>query len=75
MEIPVGVGDSIMAGFTYYLVKKRAKPTRAVVLGQLSRYFFTSGIVELYVYAMVNLGISLPLGEMLSDSLQVTRGD
>jgi len=62
MEILVGIGDSLMAGFTWYLVKKKVKHTRAVVLGQLSRYLFTSGMVALYVSAVVSLGIPSPLG-------------
>jgi thiamine transporter ThiT len=62
MEIPVGVGDSLMAAFTYFLIKRKLKPSRAVVLGQLSRFLFTSGMVALYVSSVVSLGVPSPLG-------------
>jgi hypothetical protein len=62
IELPVGVGDSMMAAFTYYLVKKKMRADRAIVLGQLSRFLFTSGVVALYVGAVVSLGIPSPLG-------------
>lgn len=62
MEIPVGVGDAAMAALTWYLVKKRVKPTYSVILGQLSRYLFTSGMVALYISVVLSTGIPSPLG-------------
>jgi hypothetical protein len=62
MEIPVGIGDAFMAAFTYYLVKKKIKPTYAVIAGQLSRYLLTSGVVALYISTIVSTGIPSPLG-------------
>jgi thiamine transporter ThiT len=62
MELPVGIGDAFMAAFTYYLVKKKIKPTYAVIAGQLSRYLFTSGMVALYISTIVSTGIPSPLG-------------
>lgn len=62
MELPVGIGDAFMAAFTYYLARKKIKPTYAVIIGQLSRYLFTSGIVALYIGTIVSTGIPSPLG-------------
>jgi hypothetical protein len=62
MELPVGLGDAFMAAFTYYLARKKIKPTYAVTAGQLSRYLFTSGIVALYISIIVSTGIPSPLG-------------
>lgn len=50
-----------LAAFTHYLTKKRVKPMFAVIAGQLSRYLFTSGMVALYISAIVSTGIPSPL--------------
>jgi hypothetical protein len=62
MEIPVGIGDSLMSAFTYFLVKKKVTRTHAAIVGQLSRYLFTSGIVALYIGTVASIGIPSPLG-------------
>jgi uncharacterized membrane protein len=46
LELPAGVGDGFMALFTYWL-SKRINPAAAVLMGQLSRYIFTSGMIAL----------------------------
>jgi hypothetical protein len=48
VEIVAGVGDALMALVTFYFVKKISKE-KAVILGQLSRYIFTSTFVAISI--------------------------
>ena len=43
IEFPAGIGDAMMAVYTYYL--KRTNDLYAVLLGQFLRYVFTSGMI------------------------------
>jgi len=55
IEIPAGIGDGLMALFTL-LLARRVSPAIAVVVGQASRYIFTSGMIALVVGAAVTSG-------------------
>ncbi|MCQ8892160.1 MAG: hypothetical protein NQU41_02110 [Candidatus Methanosuratincola sp.] len=46
IEIPAGIGDGMMGVLTSWL-SRRINPVLAVAVGQLSRYFFTSGMIAL----------------------------
>ncbi|MDI9643657.1 MAG: hypothetical protein QFX35_00375 [Candidatus Verstraetearchaeota archaeon] len=46
IEIPAGIGDGMMGLLTSWL-SRRKNPAIAVVVGQLSRYVFTSGMISL----------------------------
>ncbi|HOI77325.1 MAG TPA: hypothetical protein PLI06_06910 [Methanofastidiosum sp.] len=48
VEMAAGVGDVLMALVTYYLLKKIGKE-RAIIVGQFSRYIFTSTLVAISV--------------------------
>jgi hypothetical protein len=61
IELPVGIGDSAMAGFTKYLSLK-INPKIAIIIGQLSRYVFTSGIVSFYIGIILFFNLPSPLG-------------
>lgn len=56
VELPVGVGDAIMAIFTFWLARRMHKGW-AVVLGQCSRVIFTSGMVAICVSAAFALNL------------------
>ncbi|MBS7638840.1 hypothetical protein KEJ49_08205 [Candidatus Bathyarchaeota archaeon] len=60
IEMPAGVGDTLMAILTNLLSKKLKRKVYAVVVGQLSRYLFTSGMIALYIGLAVSLGSSGP---------------
>lgn len=60
IEIPAGIGDAMMAIFTKFLVRRWRKRVYAAVVGQLSRYLFTSGMIALYIGLAVSLGSSGP---------------
>jgi hypothetical protein len=76
VEFPAGVGDALMAAFTYRLSKK-IKAEYAVVTGQISRYIFTSGMVALFIALMITSRWATPtintlfsvLSQRLSNSL------
>ncbi|KYC52109.1 MAG: hypothetical protein AMQ22_00971 [Candidatus Methanofastidiosum methylothiophilum] len=48
VEMAAGVGDALMALLTFYLVKKIGKE-KAIIVGQFSRYIFTSTLVAISV--------------------------
>lgn len=56
IEIPAGIGDGFMALFTV-LLARRIGPVAAVVVGQASRYIFTSGMIALFVGTAVTSGM------------------
>ncbi|MEM2001174.1 MAG: hypothetical protein QXT77_00830 [Candidatus Methanomethylicaceae archaeon] len=58
LEIPAGIGDGIMAVFTNAL-SKRMRPLYAVILGQISRYIFTSGMIALVLGTAATLSPTL----------------
>jgi len=68
VEFPAGVGDALMAAFTYRLSRK-IKAEYAVVVGQLSRYIFTSGAVALFIASMVTSGWASSIINALFSSL------
>jgi hypothetical protein len=59
VELPAGIGDALMALFTYRLAKRTSKSVAAVA-GQLSRYIFTAGMVALVLSLGVALGALAP---------------
>ena len=59
VEMPAGIGDALMALFTYWLVRHMHK-SWAAILGQASRIIFTSGLVALCVSAAVALNLLTP---------------
>lgn len=59
IEIPAGIGDAIMAIFTFWLARHMHKAW-AAVLGQFSRLIFTSGTIALCVSTALAVNI-LPL--------------
>ena len=48
VEMAAGVGDALMALVTYYLLKKIGKE-RAIIVGQFSRYIFTSTLIAISI--------------------------
>lgn len=48
VEMAAGIGDALMALLTFYLVKKIGKE-KAIIVGQISRYIFTSTLVAISV--------------------------
>ncbi len=58
IEMAAGIGDACMALCTYGL-SRRMRAHHAIVLGQLSRYIFTSGLIALSVSIFVKGDISL----------------
>jgi hypothetical protein len=48
VEIPAGIGDALMACFTFWAAKSMHR-TIAAILGQFSRYIFTSGLIALTI--------------------------
>jgi len=58
LEIPAGIGDGLMALFTNALSKKIG-PFYAVLLGQISRYLFTSGMIALVLGTTATLSPNL----------------
>ncbi len=58
LEIPAGIGDGLMALFTNAL-SKRLGPFYAVILGQISRYLFTSGMIALVLGSVATLSPTL----------------
>ena len=57
IEMPAGIGDALMAAFANYLAR-RWKRIYAVIVGQFSRYLFTSGMIALNIGFMTSLGAS-----------------
>jgi hypothetical protein len=55
-EIPAGVGDAVSACFTFWLARSMHK-TIAAILGQLSRYIFTSGVIALTISISLAAGL------------------
>ncbi|HOP09619.1 MAG TPA: hypothetical protein PK718_06090 [Candidatus Methanofastidiosa archaeon] len=58
IELAAGIGDAMMAVFTFHMMKFM-KAERALVIGQLSRYVFTSSLIALSVSIFVNGNIML----------------
>ena len=56
VEISAGIGDALMALFTFWLARRWNKSLSAFI-GQLSRYILTAGIVALGVSVAVATGI------------------
>lgn len=56
IEIPAGIGDALMAAFASYIARRWGKELHAAVIGQISRYIFTSGMIALYNGLAVSLG-------------------
>lgn len=59
IELPAGIGDGIVGIFTLYLAK-RVNPIIAVIVGQLSRYIFTSGMIAIALGTSSTLNSGLP---------------
>jgi thiamine transporter ThiT len=59
VEIPAGIGDALMACFTFWLARSMHK-TIAAILGQLSRYIFTSGLIALTISTALAAGLINP---------------
>jgi len=59
VEIAAGIGDALMAYFTFRLALRWHKALAALV-GQGSRFIFTSGMVALAVSLFIALGIITP---------------
>ncbi|HOP09044.1 MAG TPA: hypothetical protein PLC12_02380 [Candidatus Methanofastidiosa archaeon] len=57
-EFAAGIGDALMAVFTFYLLRY-VKAEKALVLGQISRYLFTASLVALSVSLSMDGGIAL----------------
>jgi hypothetical protein len=55
VEIPAGAGDALMACFTFWAAKSMHK-TIAAILGQFSRYIFTSGLIALTISTALAAG-------------------
>ncbi len=58
LEIPAGIGDGLMALFTSAL-SKRIGHLYAVILGQVSRYLFTSGMIALVLGTLASVSPTL----------------
>jgi hypothetical protein len=56
VEIAAGVGDALMACFTFWVARSMHK-TIAVILGQFSRYVFTSGLIALSISTALATGM------------------
>lgn len=71
-EIPAGIGDAIMACFTFWIARSLHK-TIAAILGQLSRYIFTAGAIAIFVTTAVSAGwlttTQAPVSGMTGDFL------
>ena len=59
VELPAGIGDALMAVFTYWLALHMHK-SWAAILGQFSRVVFTSGAVALCVSIALSLNLLTP---------------
>jgi len=59
VEISAGAGDALMACFTFWAAKSMHKSI-AAILGQLSRYIFTSGLVALSISVALATGMIGP---------------
>jgi hypothetical protein len=59
VELSAGIGDTLMACFTFWLARSMHK-TIAAILGQLSRYVFTSGLVALTISTALASGMINP---------------
>jgi hypothetical protein len=72
VEIPAGVGDAVMACFTFWAAKYMHK-TIAAILGQFSRYIFTSGLIALTVSSALAAGListaQAPVKDLTGDFL------
>jgi len=64
LEMPAGIGDGLMAIFTHML-SKRMNAVVAVIIGQVSRYLFTSGMIALVLGTAVSVDMSLPGASLL----------
>ncbi|MCX8169589.1 MAG: hypothetical protein N3D72_00695, partial [Candidatus Methanomethyliaceae archaeon] len=72
LELPAGLGDGIMGVFTCFLCRKMRK-TYAIILGQISRYLFTSGMIALTLGTLLLLSpdMVMPLvGKIIPHNLQ-----
>ncbi|MDH5807125.1 MAG: hypothetical protein QXW62_05295 [Candidatus Methanomethylicaceae archaeon] len=72
LELPAGIGDGIMGLFTHFLCK-RIRISYAIILGQISRYIFTSGMIALTLGLLLSLSpnIVMPLvGKVIPNNLQ-----
>jgi thiamine transporter ThiT len=59
VEIPAGIGDALMALFTFWLARRWNKSLSAFI-GQVSRYILTAGMVALGIGIAVAAGIITP---------------
>ena len=59
VEIPAGIGDAVMSCFTFWVARSMHK-TVAAILGQISRYVFTSGLVALSISLALATGMINP---------------
>jgi hypothetical protein len=59
VELPAGVGDALSALLTSWLVK-RWRRTYAIIVGQISRFIFTSGMVAVTVGILVATRVISP---------------
>lgn len=59
VEMPAGIGDALMAIFTWWMARHMYK-SWAALLGQASRVVFTSGVVAICVSAAVALNFLTP---------------
>lgn len=66
VEIPAGVGDALMACFTFWVARSMHK-TIAAILGQLSRYIFTSGLIALTISTALAAGLINPAQAPIKD--------
>lgn len=72
LELPAGLGDGIMGVFTRLLCK-RMRAFYAIIIGQLSRYLFTSGIIALTLgtFLLLSPDMMMPLvGRVIPHNLQ-----
>jgi len=58
IELAAGLGDGLMALCTYKLARMM-QAERAIILGQLSRYLFTSTLIAFSVSVMINGNIAM----------------
>lgn len=57
LELPAGLGDGMMALFTHWMAR-RINVVAAVLIGQLSRYIFTSGMIALVLGSVASINPS-----------------
>ncbi|MCQ5337252.1 MAG: hypothetical protein NO475_03545 [Candidatus Methanomethylicia archaeon] len=77
LEMAAGIGDGIMGVFTN-LLNKKIGPIFAVIIGQFSRFIFTSGMIALVlgVTSVISPEIAYPLiGRFISTSTSLSLID